>query len=83
MPMLYKNFKKDDDNVMLFFVDGIDTPVEMVSFPISKVDTPEKLHEFAVWLNKLTEDLYNKYSTKAVQVKSFKAFDNSYFDYKD
>ena len=83
MPMLYKNFKKDDDNVMLFFVDGIDTPVEMVSFPKSKVDTPEKLHDFAVWLNKLTYDLYCKYSTKAVQVKSLKAFDNSYFDYKD
>ena len=83
MPMMYKNFNKNDDSVMMFFVDGIDTPVEMVSFPTSKIDSHEKLDELAVWLNKITHDLYNKYSTKAVQVKSLKVFDNSFFDYKD
>lgn len=83
MPMMYKNFSKNDDNVMMFFVDGIATPVEMASFPISKIDTLEKRNEFAVWLDKLIHELYNKYDTKAVQVKSLKGFDNSFFDCKD
>lgn len=83
MPMIYKNFNKNDDNVVMFFVDGIDTPVEMVSISTSKIDAFEKLDELAVWLDKLIREVYNKYSTKVVQVKLLKVFDSSFFDYKD
>lgn len=75
--MFKEMFNKYDQNMIMFFIDGKPTPVEVVSFPDSQADNDHKQMELAMRLSAITEDIKYRYHVDAVTVKTLRTIDMS------